>query len=113
MNKEEIRHFKSLLRQGSLRHMNILLDDKFQKELLNIIKNYEQLQKQNTELKKENFKLQARSDRFINYWNKLKEWAENYLDGARSGLDSYDCGIGDCLDDLLRKMQEIVGGMNE
>lgn len=44
---------------------------------------------------------------------KLKEWAENYLDGARSGLDSYDCGIGDCLDDLLRKMQEIEGGMNE
>ena len=31
--KEEIKHFKSLLRQGSLRNMNILLDDKFQKEL--------------------------------------------------------------------------------
>ena len=38
MNKEEIKHFKSLLRQGSLRHMNILLDDKFQKELLDILK---------------------------------------------------------------------------
>lgn len=44
MNKEEIRHFKSLLRQGSLRHMNIVLDDKFQKELLNVIKDYEDLQ---------------------------------------------------------------------
>lgn len=44
MNKEEIKHFKSLLRQGSLRHMNILLDDKFQKELLNVIKDYEILQ---------------------------------------------------------------------
>ena len=55
MNKEEIKHFKSLLRQGSLRHMNILLDDKFQKELLNIIKDYEQLQ---------------------NNWNELKEWLE-------------------------------------
>lgn len=41
--KEKIKHFKSLLRQGSLRHMNILLDDNFQKELLTIIKNYEKI----------------------------------------------------------------------
>ena len=53
MNKEEIKHFKALLRQGSLRHMNILLDDKFQKELLNIIKDYEKLQQENQELKKQ------------------------------------------------------------
>lgn len=46
MSKEEIKHFKAMLRQGSLRHMNILLDDKFQKELLNIIKDYENLQSQ-------------------------------------------------------------------
>ena len=53
MNKEEIKHFKSLLRQGSLRHMNILLDDKFQKELLTIIKDYEKLQQENKELKED------------------------------------------------------------
>lgn len=47
MTKEEIKHFKSLLRQGSLRHMNILLDDKFQKELLSMIKDYEKLQQEN------------------------------------------------------------------
>lgn len=47
MNKEEIRHFKSILREASLRHMNILLDDKLQKELQTIIKDYEQLQKEN------------------------------------------------------------------
>ena len=58
MNKEEIKHFKSLLRQGSLRHMNILLDDKFQKELLNIIKDYEKLQ---------------------NNWNELKEWLKTRI----------------------------------
>ena len=47
-------------------------------------------------------------------WNKLKKWLEEYLDGARSGLDSYDCGIGDCLDDVLRKMQSLEeGGNNE
>lgn len=47
MNKEEIRHFKSILREASLRHMNILLDDKLQKELQTIIKDYEQLQQEN------------------------------------------------------------------
>lgn len=47
MTNYEIKHFKSLLRQGSLRHMNILLDDKFQKELLTIIKDYETLQQEN------------------------------------------------------------------
>ena len=51
MNKEEIRHFKSLLRQGSLRHMNILLNDKFQSELLDIIKDYERLIKENQKQK--------------------------------------------------------------
>lgn len=47
MNKEEIRHFKSILREASFRHMNILLDDKLQKELQTIIKDYEQLQQEN------------------------------------------------------------------
>lgn len=46
MDKEEIRHFKALLRQGILRHKNVLLDDKFQSELLNIIKGYEHLEQQ-------------------------------------------------------------------
>lgn len=46
MNKEEIRHFKALLRQGILRHRSVLLDVKFQSELLNIIKGYEQLEQQ-------------------------------------------------------------------
>ena len=53
MNKEEIKHFKAMLRQGLLRHMNILLDDKFQKELLNIIKDYEKLQQENQQLKED------------------------------------------------------------
>lgn len=53
MNKTEIRKFKSLLRQGSSRHMNMTLNDIFQKELLNIIKDYEKLQIENQELKKQ------------------------------------------------------------
>lgn len=43
MNKEEIKQFKSLLKQGILRHTNILLDYKFQSALLKIIENYEKL----------------------------------------------------------------------
>lgn len=58
--KDEIKHFKSLLRQGSLRHMNILLDDKFQKELQTIIEDYEKLQQ-------ENDKLREQQKEFINY----------------------------------------------
>ena len=50
MNKEEIKHFKAILRQGILRHKNILLDYKFQEELLNIIKGYEKLEHENKEL---------------------------------------------------------------
>lgn len=63
--KEEIKHFKSLLRQGSLRHMNILLDDKFQKELQTIIEDYEKLQQENKQLK--------------DNWNKLKEYIKTEI----------------------------------
>jgi hypothetical protein len=64
MNKEEIKHFKSLLRQCSLRHMNILLDDKFQKELLTIIKNYEKLQHENKQLKEQLLVTQTNEETF-------------------------------------------------
>ena len=64
MNKEEIKHFKSLLRQGSLRHMNILLDDKFQKELLTIIKDYEKLQQENNQLKEQLLVAQTNEETF-------------------------------------------------
>lgn len=88
MNEEEIRHFKSLLRQGSLRHMNILLDDKFQSELLNIIKDYELLIRENEILKEnaknndkvvdkvnwENMLLKKENEQLENNWVKLKEY---------------------------------------
>lgn len=93
MNKEEIKHFKSLLKQGSLGHMNILLDSTFQKELQTIIKDYEKLQQENKQLKEN--------------WNKLKEYIrkniiyddvgmkildpsplEDYIQGLEQGSDS-------------------------
>lgn len=101
MNKEEIKHFKSLLRQGSLRHMNILLDDKFQKELLTIIKNYEQLQQENERLK--------------DNWNELKEYIiktklnefeKSY--GKRYGKTFTQAEIIAC-NMILNKMQELQG----
>ena len=94
MNKEEIKHFKSLLRQGSLRHMNILLDDKFQKELLTIIKDYEQLQQENKQLK--------------DNWNYIKKMLkearqEEYISGYCGTCTDVD------IDFLLGKMQELQG----
>lgn len=74
--KEEIKHFKSLLRQGSLRHMNILLDDKFQKELQTIIEDYEKLQQENEKLK--------------DNWIKLKEYIRKNIIYADVGMKILD-----------------------
>lgn len=76
-----------------------------------------ELSKQNTELKEDNFKLQARSDRFINYRNKLKEWLEEMINEIKTN-DIYDRTEYQCtqiatLESTLAKMQEIEGGMNE
>lgn len=96
MNKEEIKHFKSLLRQGSLRHMNILLDDKFQKELLNIIKDYEKLQTENQQLKQ-------RIDKAIDYIEKETIYS-NYDNTFRGILDGRNVNV------LLRILN---GDLNE
>ena len=101
MNKEEIKNFKSLLRQGSLRHMNILLDDKFQKELLTIIKDYEQLQQENEKLKDNWNKLKE----YIKE-TKLKEFEKSY--GKRYGKTFTQAEIIVC-NMILNKMQELQG----
>lgn len=49
--KEYIKHMKSICKQGILRHKNVILDETFQKELLEIIKCYEQLQQENQKYK--------------------------------------------------------------
>ena len=75
MNKEEIKHFKAMLRQGSLRHMNILLDDKFQKELLNIIKDFEKLQQENNQLKEQR--------------QELRSWLEDEIINSKAASSQY------------------------
>ena len=87
MNKEEIRQFKSLLNQGILRQKNILLDYKFQNSLLEIIKDYEQLQQENKQLK--------------DNWNKLKEWLNNFH--KLSEFEQWE---------IVKKMQELENGEN-
>ena len=91
--KEEIKHFKSLLRQGSLRHMNILLDDKFQKELQTIIEDYEKLQQENEKIKDNWIKLKEYIRKNIIYADvgmKILDSSplEDYMQGLEQGSDS-------------------------
>ena len=55
---------------------------------------YEQLQKENKQLK--------------DNWNKLKEWLKEYEEGTY-GLGSYETGLSDGLGDVIKKMQELEG----
>lgn len=108
MNKEEIKHFKSILRESSLRHMNILLDDKFQKELLTIIKDYEKLQQENKQLKEKlDYDLQwaFKYDKLVGNWNKLKEWVNKHYDYYMNNEDYIGGRL--CFTDIKNKMQEI------
>lgn len=89
MNKEEIKHFKSLLRQGSLRHMNILLDDKFQKKLQTIIKDYEKLQQENEKLK--------------DNWIKLKEYIRKNIIYDDVGMKILDSSP---LEDYMQELEQ-------
>lgn len=125
MNKEEIKHFKSLLRQGSLRHMNILLDDKFQKELQIIIKDYEKLQQENKQLKeiiKENtilvkdeygdyqecninpLGMKQKYEKQVDNWNKLKEHIKSEWTCFDNESVEFEVST-----DILDKMQELQG----
>lgn len=80
-------------------------------ELIHLMKRIIEIQKQNTELKEDKFKLQARSDRVINNWNKLKEYmtkeqARIVIENTNEDEFVYT--------DLLIKMQELEkGGMND
>lgn len=98
MNKEEIRHFKALLRQGILRHRSLLLDAKFQSELLNIIKGYEHLEQQ---CKKQKELI----DRILNETKETRDILNNNRDDnilSKSCLLSYL----EIVEDLLKEVSE-------
>ena len=110
MNKEEIKHFKSMLRQGTLRHMNIILDDKFQSELLNIIKDYEKLQQENQSLKK-----QLEYLRIGEYYNQLRFENKMLQDIVDNGeVSKEDREFIDCTHrntELLEQQEEFINYM--
>lgn len=103
--KDEIKHFKSLLRQGSLRHMNILLDDKFQKELQTIIEDYEKLQQENQQLK---ILISAREEvyrKLEDNWNKLKKYIQDICCYDEVGLRIIDPSY---LEDKIAELERSV-----
>ncbi len=62
----------------------------------------EDLERQVRTLTKQNIELKKQQKEFIKY-------LEDYQDGASKSLDSYDCGINDCLEDVLSKYKKIIG----
>lgn len=62
----------------------------------------EDLERQVRTLTRQNIELKKQQKEFIKY-------LEDYQDGASKSLDSYDCGINDCLEDVLSKYTKIIG----
>lgn len=65
----------------------------------------EDLERQVRTLTEQNLELKKQQKEFIKY-------LEDYQDGANKSLDSYDCGINDCLEDVLSKYTKIIGREN-
>lgn len=53
-------------------------------------------------------KLQQENKQLKDNWNKLKEWLKEYEEGTY-GLGSYETGLSDGLGDVIKKMQELEG----
>ena len=62
----------------------------------------EDLERQVRTLTEQNIELKKQQKEFIKY-------LEDYQDGASKSLDSYDCGINDCLEDVLSRYTKIIG----
>ena len=62
----------------------------------------EDLERQVRTLTEQNLELKKQQEEFVKY-------LEDYQDGASKSLDSYDCGINDCLEDVLSKYKKIIG----
>lgn len=86
LNKEKFRGFKII----NVQEYNI-------DELLS----YKKYKDNWNKLKDMVLKLEEENKKFIKY-------LEDYQDGASRSLDPYDCGINDCLGDVLSKYKEII-----
>lgn len=107
--KEYIRHIKSICKQGILRHKNVILDETFQKELLEIIKCYEQLQQENQALKKqleeneeEIKKYQKDRDTNTKRYLEVKDYIKSRIKYCKE-MTGFDC----CIEELEELLQRI------
>lgn len=74
----------------------------------------EKLQQENNQLK-ENLKLEKQISNgiardyeiLLNQKKELRSWLEEYKENTGNSLDSYDTGIADCLEDVIRKLNEL------
>ena len=57
----------------------------------------------------ENCDLRKQIDKLTQQRQELRSWLEEYKENASNSLDSYDCGIVDCLEDVLKKLNELEG----
>lgn len=118
MNKEEMRQFKSLLKQGILRHINVSLDYKFQSALLEIINDYEKLEQENKKLKEdmkvlfeENNSKEKVIIKYQDNLNELKKHIKTCINDAKQNnvydRTSYEQGVITGLESCLFKIQEL------
>ena len=118
--KEYIKHFKSICKQGILRHKNVILDETFQKELLEIIKCYDQLEQDNQSLKRQlenkysktgiltNEVLYEENTKLINQQKEFIEYLEKTIIDSKAGN-----GQQYYYQQVLEMYKEIIGGKDE
>lgn len=141
MNKEEYKfdHFKNIdevmyyfnhwYKEEDVYSINRYLS---LKDFNYISNKYQELQKENEELKRQLHdasiqiqelieqdmwcpsncekleKLQKENQKLKDNWDKLRKWLKEYEEGTY-GLGSYETGLSDGLGDVIKKMQELQG----
>lgn len=70
---------------------------------------YDDFVKEIDDLRCENSSLNYKLSKKETQQKEFRKYLEDYQDGASRSLDSYDCGINDCLGDVLSKYKEIIG----
>lgn len=108
--KEEIKHFKSLLRQGSLRHMNsINVDDLINAvDRLNKIPDYNDLLKENQQLKESIEHLKKENKKQKNILDEIYNHCESRINVCKSlqSDDEWECCIAE-LDGVISILKEV------
>ena len=113
MNEEDLKNFKNLLSTGISTGMDIMLDYKFQKELLKKIKYYEKIERENKQLKEQVEYLrrscERKEDTIISLENEsiideLEKWlVEKYF------LWVPEIARGSKMMEVLKKINELKG----